>query len=80
MPNTAEDNRSYYMRNRERLLAKQNKRWTDMTEEMKEANRIYQREYYRKRHPSKAKAPSPPRSENEPMIKYSDTPIVLLFT
>jgi len=72
MPSTKDQNKTYYARNRERVLAYQKERYHLMTPEQWEAYREYQRERYRKRHPlpdPKPVAPVPSPPPRGPTIK-----------
>jgi hypothetical protein len=72
MPSTKDQNKTYYARHRERVLAYQRERYHLMTPDQWEAYREYQRERYRKKHPlpaAKPAAPAPARTPHGPTIK-----------
>jgi hypothetical protein len=81
MPSTKDQNKTYYARHKERLLAYQKERYHLMTPEQWEAYREYQRERYRKHHPlpdPKPAAPAP--SPKGPMIKAIAEDVIPSFS
>ncbi len=81
MPSTKDQNKTYYARHKERLLAYQKERYHLMTPEQWEAYREYQRERYRKHHPLPDPKPAVPvPSPKGPMIKAIAEDVILSFS